>query len=100
MTTLADLARVERELRASNSYMLMASELNDVADTIAAYIKAQGWQPIETAPNDELILVAYDDDSIELVQAEDNDFKWRARRTKNIPGVINPTHWMLVEPPK
>lgn len=62
MTTLDDLARVEREYRerhgkdnvTANSVFALK-----LADTIAAYIAAQrerdaanGWQPIETAPRD------------------------------------------------
>jgi len=103
MTTLADLARVERELRAE--YIVgksgyVPNEL-DWADTIAAYIKTQGWQPIETAPRD--------GHQVDL-WAEDCRFTncwWRFGRwvyevyPDQIEDVKEPTHWMpLPEPPK
>lgn len=57
MTTIDDLARVERELRESfppteqmAGYGRRA--IYGWADTIAAYIAAQGWRSIETAPRD------------------------------------------------
>lgn len=125
MTTLDDLARVERELRNDgSSYMGDGWSLHrkHQADTIAAYIASAkaasqpeaataqnseavttGWRSIETAPNDVSILVAYDDESIELVEAEDNNFKWSGRNpvTQSILGIVNPTHWMpLPETPQ
>lgn len=57
------------------------------------------WRPIETAPNDQTILVfrpkgrQYD-----LVQAEDNDYNWTPYKRD---GLDRPSHWMPVpEPPK
>lgn len=52
MTTIDDLARVERELREEAVLANSTAEgwFLSMADTIAAYIEAQGWQPIETAP--------------------------------------------------
>ena len=60
MTTLDDLARVERELREYVSILEShlynqpdrASWVENKADTIAAFIAAQGWRSIETAPRD------------------------------------------------
>lgn len=64
------------------------------ADTIA-------WRPIETAPNDESILVAYEDGSINLVDAADNDYDWRPVIGERGNGLCRPTHWMpLPAPPK
>lgn len=51
------------------------------------------WQPIETAPNDECILIAYDDKSMKLIQVEDNDYTWQPYRGERIRGIITPTHW-------
>ena len=129
MTTLDDLARVERELREQFHYYCddvetasVARHIERAANTIAAYIASAkaasqpeaapaqnseavttGWRSIETAPNDVSILVAYDDESIELVEAEDNNFKWSGRNpvTQSILGIVNPTHWMpLPETPQ
>lgn len=59
------------------------------------------WQPIETAPNDEGILVAYDSGIISLVDADDNDFCWRPYDGIRTPGREAPTHWMpLPDPPQ
>ncbi len=67
MTTLDDLARVEREYRerhgkdnvTANSVFALK-----LADTIAAYVKAQrerdaanGWHPIESAPKDGTVVL-------------------------------------------
>jgi hypothetical protein len=51
------------------------------------------WQPIETAPNDETILVAYDDGTVEVIDADDNDYEWEAYKGRR-GGIIAPTHWM------
>lgn len=60
MTTIDDLARVEWELREqaqsaiayNETVLLPAHYVLEAADTIAAFIAAQGWRPIETAPCD------------------------------------------------
>lgn len=49
------------------------------------------WQPIETAPNNQSILVARSPGYIELVDAEDNDYDWGPYEDN---GLDNPTHWM------
>lgn len=54
MTTLADLERVESELRA-DAARFHSTWTGGMADIIAAYVAAQRereWQPIETAPKD------------------------------------------------
>lgn len=61
------------------------------------------WLPIETAPNNEAILVRYDNGKVELVTEDDNDYEWEAYDSKNQNafGISKPTHWMLLpEPPK
>lgn len=58
MTTIDDLARVERELRSESArnhghgFYEYAKGVEGWANTIAAYIAAQSWRPIETAPRD------------------------------------------------
>lgn len=60
------------------------------------------WHPIETAPNDFDILVAYDKGTVSLIEAEDNDGEWRApdpkflMEVKHNYGIHVPTHWMQV----
>lgn len=54
------------------------------------------WKPVETAPNDESILIHRDDGSIEIVQADDNDYTWEPYDGKKIIGVGRVTHWMLL----
>lgn len=60
------------------------------------------WHPIETAPNDFDILVAYDKGTVSLIEAEDNDGTWQApdpeflKAVKHNPGIMVPTHWMQV----
>lgn len=52
------------------------------------------WKPIETAPNDETILVFRDNGQMEIVDEEDNDFEWTTYDGKRAPGVSKPTHWL------
>lgn len=61
--------------------------------------RVSGWQPIETAPSGEAILVAYDDGSVEGITAEGNDYDFRPYRGRRIIGVITPTHWMPLPTP-
>lgn len=99
MSTLDDLARVERELRATQF-------TKDIrwADTIAAYIAAQrerdavnGWQPIESAPNTGEVVLFFCRESrtrqsVHITRADDyyNGAYWRKEAT----------HWMpLPSPP-
>jgi hypothetical protein len=49
------------------------------------------WKPIETAPNDETILVFRSNGEYQLVQAEDNDYEWTPFVAD---GLNRPTHWM------
>jgi hypothetical protein len=69
----------------------------------AALVEAdkQGWQPIETAPNDEAILVVRDDGEVHLVTADDNDYTWSPYdgENQNHHGISKPTHWMSLPPP-
>lgn len=60
---------------------------------------ADRWRPIETAPNDESILVYRDDGSTQLVSAGDNDYTWEKPRGKRVPGITRPTHWMPLPAP-
>lgn len=53
------------------------------------------WQPIETAPNGETILVFRSNYEYQLVQAEENDYTWQPYVAD---GFDRPTHWMY--PPK
>lgn len=60
------------------------------------------WHPIETAPSDQDILVAYDKGDVRLIDADDNDGGWEApdpaflEEIKNSRGIQVPTHWMQV----
>lgn len=55
------------------------------------------WKPIETAPNDKAILVRSDNDEVEVIAAEDNDYDWQPYDGLNQgPGITKPTHWMAV----
>jgi hypothetical protein len=60
------------------------------------------WHPIETAPNDKDILVAYHNGQVRLIKAYDNDGEWNApdpefiEECKYSPGIQIPTHWMQV----
>lgn len=60
------------------------------------------WHPIETAPNDKDILVAYDKGQVRLIEMDDNDGDWQAadpeflEQIKNSRGIQVPTHWMPV----
>ena len=51
-----------------------------------------GWLPIETAPNNQAIMVHYDDGNIEIITADDNDYSWIAYTVKE-DFVTKTTHW-------
>lgn len=53
---------------------------------------ADGWLPIETAPNNKAILVHYDDGNIELISSDDNEYSWIAYTVKE-DFCTKPTHW-------
>ena len=53
---------------------------------------ADGWLPIESAPNNKAILVHYDDGNIELINADDNEYSWIAYTVKE-DFCTKPTHW-------
>ena len=110
MTTLDDLAKVERELR--ESFPDFAREefagygrnaIHGWADTIAAYIAAQrereavnGWQPMETAPKGLPILTLMKHGAIEGEWDGETagGYYWRDMEWY-------PTHWMpLPAPPQ
>ncbi len=57
------------------------------------------WEPIETTPNEVAILVYRDDGSIELVPADDNDYRWIPYTWTPKRGIAHPTHWMPLPPP-
>lgn len=65
---------------------------------------ADQWRPIETAPNEESILVHYSNGDIELIHADENDYTWKPYKRNKLNeacGVSSPTHWMpLPRPPK
>lgn len=61
------------------------------------------WQPIETAPMHESILVAYDSGRIRLLEGYENDYEWRPYAGSFPPAehCERLTHWMpLPEPPE
>lgn len=59
--------------------------------------KGEGWLPIETAPNDELLLV-WDYGSMQIALRSEG--KWHSQ-WKDIPGPVTPTFWRsLPKPPK
>lgn len=55
-------------------------------------VEGDGWMPIESAPNNNAILVHYDDGNIELISADDNMFSWIAYTVKE-DFCTKPTHW-------
>lgn len=55
-------------------------------------VEGDGWLPIESAPNNNAILVHYDDGNIELISADDNMFSWIAYTVKE-DFCTKPTHW-------
>ena len=66
------------------------------------------WQPIETAPKDDLILVSfyykYTDEltksHMKITYWSDSEKGWDGMAQSIRTGVINPTHWMpLPKPP-
>lgn len=54
------------------------------------------WKPIETAPNDETILIYRDNGVVEVIDEDDNDYEWQAYDGKLQPGISKPTHWVSV----
>lgn len=58
----------------------------------AGKVEGDGWLPIESAPNNNAILVHYDDGNIELISADDNMFSWIAYTVKE-DFCTKPTHW-------
>ncbi|MFG1462320.1 hypothetical protein V5F77_05415 [Xanthobacter sp. DSM 24535] len=78
-----------------NHYLFGIEEAAD-----AAIAEVMAWQPIETAPNFEAILVCYDDDSVTLIEGDDNFYEWGEYKG-HTEGVVSPTRWMpLPSPPK
>ena len=67
-----------------------------VAELIAAHEREQ-WQPIETAPNGESILVFYEDGTIDFVEPDENHFTWYPYKGP-IAGAIQTTHWRPLPP--
>jgi hypothetical protein len=59
------------------------------------------WHPIETAPPNIDMLVAYDNKSVNFIEADSNhDYDWQPYDGKRERGIWKPTHWMRVEAPK
>lgn len=102
MTTLADLARVERELREQFHFYCddvetasVARHIERAANTIAAYIAAQGWRPIETAPKDWTHVLVVDDGTVGEARWTDDGWYWGSDHSSNPWScLLNPTHWM------
>lgn len=57
------------------------------------------WQPIETAPRGETILVAYDSGRVYLALDHENDYDWEPYDGVRQPNIQKPTHWMPVPTP-
>lgn len=66
----------------------------EIEPHIATIAAKKTWKPIDTAPNDTALLVAYDRGYIRAITASENDYLW-ARYEGPIRGVDMPTHWML-----
>jgi hypothetical protein len=59
------------------------------------------WHPIETAPPNQDILVAYDNRSVAFIEADSNHgYEWQPYDGKKERGLMKPTHWMRVEAPR
>ena len=71
-----------------------ATALTATEARIAELEAALTWRPIETAPNEESILILYDDGSVRLIEAEENDLEWRPWQGARGPGVSLPMLWM------
>lgn len=87
-----DVTANKKEAR---DYETMAIACSHVAAAIRALSSqpvADGWLPIETAPNNKAILVHYDDGNIELIGADDNEYSWIAYTVKE-EFCTKPTHW-------
>ncbi len=88
------------EFRADNGggYTPTDGERTMIEDAIQGFIsdagkaEGDGWRPIESAPNNNAILVHYDDGNIELISADDNMFSWIAYTVKE-DFCTKPTHW-------
>jgi hypothetical protein len=52
------------------------------------------WQPIETAPSGETILVAYDSGRVYLTLDYENDYEFQPYDGIRERGMQKPTHWM------
>lgn len=59
----------------------------------AAIAAAWEWRPIEEAPNNEEILIRYEDGSLKLIAAEENVYQWKAYDGKEW-GVIK-SRWFI-----
>jgi hypothetical protein len=60
------------------------------------------WKPIDKrTPNYTDMLVHYSNGKIGMIEADDNDYKWKPYDSTKprIPGVASPTHWMPLPPP-
>ena len=80
--------------RMANTCADAAAEIERQAARIAELEAALTWRPIETAPNEESILILYDDGSVRLIEAEENDLEWRPWQGARGPGVSLPMLWM------
>ena len=87
------------DLQAANAALIalapdLAAALIAAEARIAELEAALTWRPIETAPNEESILILYDDGSVRLIEAEENDLEWRPWQGARGPGVSLPMLWM------
>ena len=103
MSTLADLERVERELRDDASPHLgdgWSLHRKRQADTIAAFIAEHGWQPIETAPRDGAFVLVWNGYWISAAkywEPYDGTYRrgWVSETTELLELIEpQPTHWM------
>jgi hypothetical protein len=81
MTTLADLERVERELRGVDDQSLSCARCDWWADTIAAYVAAQRER--DAAERDNLLFIANARRFDRTVFADDTEFAdWAQSRAR------------------
>lgn len=92
---------VNGRLLRHNDFLVVGSQMRAerlvrTLTVAASTARANEWQPIETAPNNESILVAYDDGSVKGIDKDDNDYQWRPyvlNRKHKAMGVATPKFW-------
>lgn len=53
------------------------------------------WQEMP-APQNQMIVVAYDDGEVTFIPAEDNDYDWIAYKGKRLDGIQRPKYFMSI----